>query len=209
MITRWRSPAGPVGAGKPGHSSPAETSTQLAGASRYGVHGAFVSGLQCTYECATLTTWLYILSADNPPIIGVLASNRCGARFRPMSKVGVAQLGRALDCGSSGRGFKSHRSPSTTVNRRDRAASRNVAPSESKTRTGPLAQLVEQRTLNPSVEGSIPSRLIAGCLVKLVDTLALGASTLTGVRVRVSGQPLQDTRAERASESLGISSDES
>jgi hypothetical protein len=56
-------------------------------------------------------------------------------------------------------------------------------------RSGPLAQLAEQRTLNPWVEGSTPSRLIPGCLVELVDTLALGASTLAGVRVRVSGQP--------------------
>ena len=140
---------------------------------------------------------------------GRLGAKASGRPFCRLSKVGVAQLGRALDCGSSGRGFKSHRSPSTTVNRRHRAAPRNAAPSESKTRTGPLAQLVEQRTLNPSVEGSIPSRLIAGCLVKLVDTLALGASTLTGVRVRVSGQPLQDARTKRENKALGISSDES
>lgn len=138
-----------------------------------------------------------------------LGDGRFGAKapgrpFRRLSKVGVAQLGRALDCGSSGRGFKSHRSPSTTVYRRDRAASRNAAPSESKTRTGPLAQLVEQRTLNPSVEGSIPSRLIVGCLVKLVDTLALGASTLTGVRVRVSGQPLEDARIKDKEGNQGI-----
>ena len=170
--------------------------------------------------CDTCCLALYILvSRQPPPITGALASNRCGAWFRRMSKVGVAQHGRALDCGSSGRGFKSHRSPSTSVlcsSRRaakaywrGRAALRDAVPSESETRTGPLAQLVEQRTLNPSVEGSIPSRLIIGCLVKLVDTLALGASTLTGVRVRVSGQPFQDTRAERASESLGIASDES
>ena len=60
--------------------------------------------------------------------------------------VGVAQFGRALDCGSSGRGFKSHRSPHLQhhVTR--------------KHHRGPLAQLVEQLTLNQRVVGSNPTR---------------------------------------------------
>jgi hypothetical protein len=48
-----------------------------------------------------------------------------------------SSVGRALDCGSSRRGFESHRSPHY----------RNV---------GPLAQLVEQLTLNQLVRGSSP-----------------------------------------------------
>lgn len=165
--------------------------------------------------CDTCSLALHLGQQVIPSITGASASNRCKAWFRRTSKVGVAQFGRALDCGSSGRGFKSHRSPSTTGHTASqgepriahwwgRVASWDAAPGESKTKIGPLAQLVEQRTLNPSVEGSIPSRLIIGCLVKLVDTLALGASTFTGVRVRVSGQPLQDSRAKRTSEALGI-----
>ena len=50
---------------------------------------------------------------------------------------GRSSVGRALDCDSSGRGFEPHRPPHLT---------------------GPLAQLVEQWTLNPLVEGSNPSR---------------------------------------------------
>lgn len=56
--------------------------------------------------------------------------------------VAVAQFGRALDCGSGCRGFESHQPPhfdNTTF-----------------LLYGPLAQLVEQRTLNPFVQGSIP-----------------------------------------------------
>ena len=48
-----------------------------------------------------------------------------------------SSVGRAPDCDSGRRGFESHRSPHFI---------------------GPLAQLVEQGTLNPKVEGSIPSR---------------------------------------------------
>ncbi len=68
---------------------------------------------------------------------------------------------------------------------------------------GPLAQLVEQQTLNLRVEGSIPSRLkyrlikngqlvdnfrysdiITARVVKLADTLDLGSSAF-GVRVQI------------------------
>ena len=60
---------------------------------------------------------------------------------------------------------------------------------------GPLAQLVEQQTLNLWVKGSIPLRLIdeyinikcwkaTARVVELADTLDLGSSTL-GVRVQV------------------------
>ena len=54
--------------------------------------------------------------------------------------VGVAQLVRASGCGPEGRGFESHRSPHYF------------------TRRGPLAQLVEQLTLNQRVVGSSPTR---------------------------------------------------
>ena len=52
--------------------------------------------------------------------------------------VGVAQVVRAPGCGPGGRGFKSPRSPLWFE-------------------TAPVAQLAEQGTLNPKVEGSIPS----------------------------------------------------
>ena len=54
--------------------------------------------------------------------------------------VGVAQLVRASDCDSGGRGFDSHRPP------------------HYKKILGSLAQLVEQLTLNQRVAGSIPAR---------------------------------------------------
>jgi hypothetical protein len=54
--------------------------------------------------------------------------------------VGVAQLVRASGCGPEGRGFESHRSPHYLIRR------------------GPLAQLVEQLTLNQRVAGSSPAR---------------------------------------------------
>jgi hypothetical protein len=57
--------------------------------------------------------------------------------------VGVAQLVRASDCDSEGRGFDSHRSPHII---------------KVLNRLGPLAQLVEQMTLNHRVAGSIPAR---------------------------------------------------
>ena len=49
---------------------------------------------------------------------------------------GRSSVGRAPDCDSGCRGFDPHRSP----------------------HFGPLAQLVEQETLNLLVDGSIPSR---------------------------------------------------
>ena len=50
---------------------------------------------------------------------------------------GRSSVGRAPDCDSGRRGFESHRSPHFS---------------------GPLAQLVEQGTLNPKVIGSNPIR---------------------------------------------------
>lgn len=55
----------------------------------------------------------------------------------------VAQLVRASDCGSEGCGFKSHRSP-----KKNRLLFNQ--------QHAHLAQLAEQRTLNPEVTGSIP-----------------------------------------------------
>ena len=203
MATRRRLPADFEGAGRTRYSSRADEAAQPA------------RSLDISRRAPLLTACSTYVNVPNStlgftlwPIGTSMEKQRPGAellrlRFCRLSRVGVAQLGRALDCGSSGRGFKSHRSPSPA----ERVTNDMVADSglgyrcvarRLKAGTGPLAQLVEQRTLNPSVEGSIPSRLIVGCLVKLVDTLALGASTLTGVRVRVSGQPLQGTRTERA-----------
>ena len=53
--------------------------------------------------------------------------------------VGVAQLARAPDRGSGGRGFETHYPPHTIE-------------------YGPVAQLAEQGTLNPKVQGSNPCR---------------------------------------------------
>ena len=57
--------------------------------------------------------------------------------------VGVAQLVRVPDCDSGCRGFEPHRPPHYF------ACSVEI---------GPLAQLVEHRTLNPMVVGSNPTR---------------------------------------------------
>ncbi len=65
--------------------------------------------------------------------------------------VSVAQLVRALDCGSSGRGFESLHSPHAPVAQLDRASDFESVgrPFESdRACHGPLAQLVEQLTLN-------------------------------------------------------------
>ena len=66
--------------------------------------------------------------------------------------VGVAQLVRAPDCGSGGRGFESRYPPQYGLIIR-------IAQVHWRSATyGPLAQLVEQGTLNPKVIGSIPIR---------------------------------------------------
>ncbi len=88
--------------------------------------------------------------------------------------VGVAQLVRALDCGSRGWGFKSPRSPhfflapvAQWTERRTSdplVAGSNPAGRASFTKdavsatgdSGPLAQLAEHLTLNQGVTGSIP-----------------------------------------------------
>ena len=63
---------------------------------------------------------------------------------------GRSSVGRAPGCGLGGRGFESHRPPHHFQRRR--------AMCRYKKSAGPLAQLAEQGTLNPKVEGSIPSR---------------------------------------------------
>ena len=66
--------------------------------------------------------------------------------------VGVAQFGRAPDCDSGRRGFKSHRPPQMHIE-----AVSGLWFTVSK-ELGPLAQLVEQLTLNQRVVGSKPTR---------------------------------------------------
>ncbi len=66
--------------------------------------------------------------------------------------VGVAQLVRASDCGSEGRGFEPRYPPHKVENAQ-------VADSNGEALSyGPLAQLAEQGTLNPKVVGSTPTR---------------------------------------------------
>src|SRR3989344_5250711 len=83
--------------------------------------------------------------------------------------VGVAQLVRVPDCDSGCRGFESHRSPQTEGTRDEvQAASAGklevfqfspLVPRLSYLfYCGPLAQLVEQVTLNHRVVGSSPTR---------------------------------------------------
>ena len=61
---------------------------------------------------------------------------------------GHSSVGRALDCDSSGRGFEPHRPPH---------CSRYLGVYIEHQGIGPLAQLVEQWTLNPFVVGSTPT----------------------------------------------------
>ena len=77
--------------------------------------------------------------------------------------VGVAQLVRAPGCGPGGRGFETPRSPQIVgryhfrYRRHEALIGEHMAVSPSvEPRNAPLAQLVEQRTLNPQVLGSIP-----------------------------------------------------
>ena|GEM_PF-2195638 len=64
---------------------------------------------------------------------------------------GRSSVGRAPDCGSGRRGFESHRPPQKPLYRQSLLSpSANVF--------GPLAQLVEQLTLNQLVVGSSPTR---------------------------------------------------
>src|SRR5947208_43764 len=72
------------------------------------------------------------------------------------SMVDVAQLVRASDCDSEGRGFES-RLPPQLQKVLERLIGTRRASRFSKT-SGPLAQLVEQETLNLLVLGSSPRR---------------------------------------------------
>ncbi len=65
---------------------------------------------------------------------------------------GRSSVGRAPDCGSGRRGFESHRPPQTTSLLFDTVFGSIT------TVFGPLAQLVEQLTLNQLVVGSSPTR---------------------------------------------------
>ena len=66
--------------------------------------------------------------------------------------VGVAQLVRASDCGSEGRGFEPRYPPHKVEN------ARAVSRMAKRFHNGPLAQMAEQGTLNPKVRGSTPRR---------------------------------------------------
>ncbi len=65
--------------------------------------------------------------------------------------VGVAQLVRAPDCGSGGRGFESLHPPQFS-----RLQNGENVYNAFSCLDGPLAQLAEQGTLNPKVQGSNP-----------------------------------------------------
>ena len=76
--------------------------------------------------------------------------------------VGVAQLVRAPGCGPGGRGFETPRPPQTLPRLciqswwNEYLAIPHVARLGCHLHRAPLAQLVEQRTLNPQVLGSSP-----------------------------------------------------
>ncbi len=69
-------------------------------------------------------------------------------RFTKSPHGGCSSVGRAPVCGTGCRGFESHHSPHIT---KSLIHLREVFD-------GPLAQLVEQLTLNQRVVGSIPTR---------------------------------------------------
>ena len=107
--------------------------------------------------------------------------------------VGVAQLVRVPDCDFGCRGFESHRPPQF-LEILERLIGTRRALRFSKT-SGPLAQLVEQETLNLLVLGSSPrrpttsfvprpraaqkSRCAHAKVAELVDALDLGSSGAT------------------------------
>ena len=108
--------------------------------------------------------------------------------------MGVAQLVRAPGCGPGGRGFETPRSPHFGCRHRVIGAGRAVLFREShwlspsvETRNAPLAQLVEQRTLNPQVLGSIPRGRTNLLLVACSDVARLGVLMSYGA----SPQPVE------------------
>ena len=78
-------------------------------------------------------------SLHSPRRWAIIAFALRGLRSPRGEMVGVAQLARAPDRGSGGRGFETHYPPHTIE-------------------YGPVAQLAEQGTLNPKVQGSNPCR---------------------------------------------------
>ncbi len=96
--------------------------------------------------------------------------------------VGVAQLVRAPGCGPGGRGFETPRSPQIVgryhfrYRRHEVLIGEHLAVSPSVVpRNAPLAQLVEQRTLNPQVLGSIPRGRTNFLSYPLYQLLPVGA----------------------------------
>ena len=77
--------------------------------------------------------------------------------------VDIAQLVRAPDCGSGGRGFESHYSPHMYWGVAKSVRQRTLTPScvgsspAAPAIFDPLAQLVEHLTFNQGVDGSSPS----------------------------------------------------
>ncbi len=121
----------------------------------------------------------------------------------------VAQVVRALDCGSSGRGFKSRHSPHLSCRTRSSIGQSNglrihwlgvrVLPGALKMKImnfpsrAPLAQLAEHLTLNQGVEGSIPSRrtiFYFGRVLEVGDKVDLGS---TGLEAREGSSPSSPT----------------
>jgi hypothetical protein len=98
---------------------------------------------------------------------------------------GRSSVGRAQDCDSCGRGFEPHRPPHLGTSGSSWQALKPL-PVALPHLSGPLAQLVEQWTLNPSVVGSNPTRptnKISGLHCRLLNpfTAEITGSRITGL----------------------------
>src|SRR4051794_31388834 len=93
-----------------------------------------------------------------------------GGLYSPRSSAPVAQLDRASDFESVGRVFESPRAHS--------AVSLTVRQGSA----GRIAQLVEHRTLNPQVVGSIPTALTRGARPPSVSPLRFFGAKLSARR---------------------------